>query len=173
MEVKDFLQDIDTMTEMYADVHEKLIAAFDKDPSTVSMQGVPSFLWYEEERTCTLGDTSDVPAMMEEMHQFVTDMEEYKAYPAYSLEYEVDDDYDSYINYNHLKAVWQEPKGLLKDEVYLLSAKTAAKKRLNIALKPLTALSTRVVDCKFLSLWVDGSIDWKTLQQIVYSDCKL
>jgi len=47
------------------------------------------------------------------------------------------------------------------------------KRTVSDLLKPKTVLTTRLIDCKFLKLFQDGNIDWETLRQLVYSDCKL
>ena len=40
-------------------------------------------------------------------------------------------------------------------------------------LKPKKERYSRPVDCKLMELFKDGSIDFKTLQKLVYSDCEL
>ena len=46
------------------------------------------------------------------------------------------------------------------------------KRKIEEKLKPVKEYK-RSVDCKLMGLYKDGVIDWKTLQNLVYSDCDL
>jgi len=40
-------------------------------------------------------------------------------------------------------------------------------------LKPEKETYAQIIDCKLLTLFKEGAIDWSTLQKLVYSDCEL
>jgi len=44
---------------------------------------------------------------------------------------------------------------------------------INLNLKPDSVQYSRPVDCKLLTLFKEGAIDFDTLQKLVYTDCKL
>ena len=64
---------------------------------------------------------------------------------------------------------------------YVLSTKEMLQKRIDnrvernidARLKPNSELYIKEIDCALMSLFEDGTIDWATLQKLVYKDCDL
>ncbi len=86
-------------------------------------------------------------------------------------EAETDSDYDgdTWIEFVGFKATWLGPR----DEVSEYFLNNKFKSHVNNWLKPNKEVYTRTIDCKLLTLFKDGKIDWTTLRTLVYSDCKI
>lgn len=178
MEVKEFLDSINSIQLDLIKIHEKIIKDFAKNPSKVSRESNLDFMWKCVGEEFNFYETSNVKEMLDEANLFLDSIKEYESYPNYWCSYEVDADsnYDvGSIRYNRIRVQWYEPTELKKFEEYNLHAKKRAKAIVNQTLRPSNykAPGFREIDCKFMTLWVEGKIDFDTLQQIVYSDCQL
>jgi hypothetical protein len=60
-----------------------------------------------------------------------------------------------------------------KDEVSEHTIKTKVKKWINGQLRPESEPYTQSVDCKLLELFKEGTIDFKALQKLTYTNCDL
>lgn len=80
-------------------------------------------------------------------------------------------DYGASVDDNHYKysyKVFAEKEDHLQGQM-----STEIKDFIRLALKPKSVSYTQQVDCKLLQLFVEGAIDFKTLQKLVYTNCEL
>ena len=91
-----------------------------------------------------------------------------------SFAIKLDDDYrivDYQLEYNYARFN-TEARGAEMD-TEASGANATFKQQLKKLLKPEEYKGfPRVIDCKLLKLYMDETIDWQTLQQLVYSDCR-
>ena len=85
----------------------------------------------------------------------------------YSLQLDVDDGYIDEQHYRYRYQVLCSPMEIEQ------RWKSEVKGKFREILKPKKERYSRPVDCKLMELFKDGSIDFKTLQKLVYSNCEL
>lgn len=74
----------------------------------------------------------------------------------------------AYVEANNFLCTWYTVKQEIGESIY----KRVIKDKIKELLKPVTARYLHTVDCKLLELFKAGTIDWKTLQKLVYSNCE-
>jgi hypothetical protein len=70
------------------------------------------------------------------------------------------------------KVNWYELKEW-SEESFQTHIKNQLRRELTARLQPAKVSYPKTIDCKLLTLFKEGSIDWITLQKLVYSDCEI
>lgn len=110
--------------------------------------------------------------MIEMITEFKEKCEQFSNNINFSIKYvEPTSDYDSSsVDGNHFACTYHT----VKNEISEIAINYIFRNFITSELKPQDYKSyTRYPDCKLLKLFMDGSIDFKTLQQITYADCKI
>ena len=79
------------------------------------------------------------------------------------------DDNDAYIEDNHYTYEYY----IHKEELPEYTVKQKVKQWINEQLQPESAIYRQPVDCKLLELFKEGTIDFKALQKLTYTNCNL
>ena len=161
----------DTAKE-FAALHNKALAL--KASGEVSFSkyqdiGVEHLMVVKYERTCDLEDVS-IKTMLKEIEEL---NETFKLLNAIEKEkpYQEIDTGECYIHSFNYEFKYRDICSKAELEARI---KTKVKENVRIALKPKGYEGYTIhVDCKLLTLFKDGSIDWKTLQKLVYTNCEL
>lgn len=130
------------------------------------------FLEYHNIKSDYLTDYNTLDGVMKMMQEFKEECEEYKNNIGFKILYiEPCSDYDSSsIDYNYFRCDFYKVKDEVKEHTINKQFRDFMKKEL----EPLNYTGyTRDIDCKIMKLFMEGTIDFKTLQQITYSDCNL
>ena len=119
---------------------------------------------------CDMDDT------IEYINNFKAEIAEYEHKRGFRVENkdEIEGDYeDSYaeIGYVGFEASWLEPKEEIGEGLINNEFREFAKAWL--APEGLSGWEINYIDCKLLTLFKDGKLDWNTLRTLVYSDCEV
>ena len=119
-----------------------------------------------------LNDYSSPDDIIEMITEFKEKCEQFSNNINFSIKYvEPTSDYESSIvDGNHFACTYHT----VKNEISEFAVNNMFRDFIADELKPQKYKGyTRSADCKLLKLFMDGSIDFKTLQQITYADCKI
>ena len=119
-----------------------------------------------ERTTPYIDDGLTITETIEMLSDFLEEIKVHENKPAFDAYMETDVDARAFGH-----AGWYEPFEL-SEEAIEAKAKQKVKEFVNVQLCP-PATYRRYIDCKLLSLFMDGTIDWKALQKLVYSDCNI
>ncbi len=114
-------------------------------------------------------DCEDLESTLEILNNFKDTCAEYKDKKSFCVIQE-NLVYDNYLDKLYYKASWE----IVRDTISENYINTAFKSFVKEWLKPEGSNEyTRAIDCKMLSLFKGGHIDWNTLRTLTYTDCEV
>jgi len=116
----------------------------------------------------------DMDDVVEIINEFKGDCEKYENKRGFYIENRGEligdyEDSDAEIDYIGYKASWLEPKTEISE--VLINSEFRAFAKAWLAPEGLSSGEINHIDCKLLTLFKEGKIDWNTLRTLVYSDC--
>ena len=131
-----------------------------------------SFLETKSISATYLDDCLSPDEIIEMINNFKEECEQFKNNIGFKIVYiEPTTEYDSsIIEGNYFKCVYY----IVKNEISENIINSRFRDFIKNELKPQEYTGyTKYPDCKLLKLFMDGNIDFRTLQQITYADCKI
>ena len=159
---------------VFADEQLEVAKGLAEDEVHTSKIGID--LWDRKslDSDCIYGQ--DMEDTIDTITNFQIEISEYRNRRGFRVENKdsIDGDYeDSYaeIGYVGYQASWLEPIEKISDGT--LNSEFRELVKTWLAPEGLTGWKINAIDCKLLTLFKDGKIDWNTLRTLVYSDCDI